>query len=319
MIAWLFCLVSVGLFPLARADSLPTFGEVKAAYSISEGQLLDRKGRLLQEMRLDWSARIYPWVPLERVAPSLIYAILDLEDKKFEDHGGVDAMAVAAAVWQNLVHGTRRGASTISMQTVSLVEDAGKLRKGRRSLWAKLRQARLALELEKKWTKREILEAYLNLVGFRGELRGLAAAARTLFGKDPHGLDFRESYLLGVLLRSPGMGAKSASERLCRLAAVRKELGSCTEIEAFVLSSLSHWNGRALRVSHAPHLARRLLSAERKELRSTIDMRVQMHAAKAVRDQLLNLNQQNVGDAAVIVVDNRSGQDRKSTRLNSSH
>ena len=58
-------------------------------------------------------------------------------------------------------------------------------------------------ELEKSWTKTQILEAYLNLVFFRGGLQGIAAAARGLFDKTPHGLDDYESLLLAALIRSP--------------------------------------------------------------------------------------------------------------------
>ena len=76
-------------------------------------------------------------------------------------------------------------------------------RRGRRSLFEKLDQAAAALRLERSWSKPQILEAYLNLVAFRGELVGVAAMSQGLFGKLPHGLDESEAALAAALLRAP--------------------------------------------------------------------------------------------------------------------
>ena len=72
-----------------------------------------------------------------------------------------------------------------------------------RTIPQKWRQIRLALALERQWSKAEILEAYLNLVSYRGELQGIAAAASVLFGKAPHGITDTEAAILAVLLRGP--------------------------------------------------------------------------------------------------------------------
>lgn len=291
------------------ASFLPSYREVRARFVSSDGRLLDREGKLLQEQRLTWSGRALAWVPLGEVSPALKEAVLDAEDHRFREHGGVDLVALAGAVWQNLRHGNPRGASTITMQTVSLLEEAeGPRRRGRRSLWGKWRQARLAWELEKIWSKNEILETYLNLVSFRGEYRGVGAASRALFGRDPHGLDLREGALLATLLRAPGMSAAAAGDRLCRETIAHAELGSCADLRAFALRALSRHVPPAPRAELAPHLARKLLSASEQEVRASVAIDLQLVAEHAVRDQLKALSAQNARDAAVLVVSNRTGE-----------
>ncbi len=294
-----------------RAESvLPTYHEVKTHYLSSDGRLLDRHGQVLQEMRLRWGGRTLDWVTLAQTSPALREAIVAVEDKRFFEHGGVDYRALLGAAWQKLVHGSRRGASTITMQTVNLLETDAALRFGRRSLWRKVRQGQLAWELEKNWSKEQILEAYLNLVSFRGEHRGIHAAARALFGKDPHGLDLKESYLLGTLLRAPAMSAAAAGTRLCRYGEENPALGTCAELRAFALAHLAQARAPELRVNFAPHLARRLLNSQIQERRTTLDFAWQREAMGAVRDQIKNLRDQNVRDAAVVVADNRRGEVR---------
>jgi len=293
---WLIC---------AEAKAfLPDFADVRDSYESSDGRLLDRNGLLLQEVRLGFKERSLDWVKLEKVSPSLREAIVEVEDRRFLHHNGVDWWAMLAAFWQRAVYGSRRGASTITMQMVSLLESEAVPRKGKRSLWAKVRQARVAWELEKKWTKNEILEAYLNLVTFRGEHRGISASSRALFRKDPHGLDRRESFLLAILLRAPGMSALAAGKRLCRT----QNLGSCRELELFAATSLAEVKSPVARAHLAPHLARRLLSPEAHEVRSTLSLPLQRTALNAIQDQLHSLSGQNAQNAAVLVANNKTGE-----------
>src|SRR5882672_12942329 len=114
----------------------------------------------------------------------------------------------------------------------------GRLKRGKehRTLGQKWDQMNAARALEKSWSKRQILEAYLNLSTFRGELQGVGAASRALFGKDPSGLDEPESLLLAVLLRGPNAKPDGVARRACQLAAnmevdVACEIGraSCRE------------------------------------------------------------------------------------------
>jgi penicillin-binding protein 1C len=100
------------------------------------------------------------------------------------------------------------------MQLATLIEPNLRQPRTPRTIPQKWRQIRLALTLERRWTKAEILEAYLNLVSYRGELQGIAAAARALFGKSPHGIADTEAAILAVLLRRPNTKLRSNVE-LC--------------------------------------------------------------------------------------------------------
>jgi penicillin-binding protein 1C len=295
----------------AFAGVLPTYQQVRASYESSDGKLLDREGRVLQEMRVSFEGRARSWTELKDMSPALVNAVLEAEDHRFREHAGVDWRALIGATWQNVVHGGKRGASTITMQTAGYLDGQsanGAVRHGRRDWWAKVRQIRLAEELEQTWSKDQILEAYLNLVSFRGEQKGVGAAARALFGRDAHGLDVRESALLATLLRAPGMSANAAGDRLCRAAQTDKSLGDCASLRNFALATLSRPPAPILNAGIAPHLARKLLSARNRGVRTTLDLDLQLAAEAAVRDQLSTLKAQNARDAAVIVANNHTGE-----------
>ena len=106
--------------------------------------------------------------------------LLVAEDRRFYQHSGVDWRAFVAALWQNLWYDHKRGASTLSMQLAGLLDPAlhpTREEGGRRTLVQKWDQTFAAQALEARWSKEQILEAYLNLVHFRGNLQGIAAAS----------------------------------------------------------------------------------------------------------------------------------------------
>lgn len=282
--------------------ALPDFRVLKASYVSSEASLLDRHGRRLQEIRVSAQGRSLSWIELEEVSPAFKNALLTVEDKRFFEHGGVDLKAVAGAAWQNL-GGGRRGASTITMQLANILEPG---LKGKKTLWEKVRQAKIAWDLEKIWQKDEILEAYINLVTFRGEHRGIHSAARSLFNKDPHGLNERESYLLAALLKAPNMNLNQAAHWLCVYAAEKPSLGSCGSLTAFARSTLDS-PGVQRRENLAPHLARVLLRKP-ENLKTSIDAELQKLANDLLAEQVVALESQNAKDGAVIVVHNPTGE-----------
>ena len=168
------------------AQALPTYAAVRAGWHSSETQLLSREGQLLQRVRTDAAVRRGDWIALADVSPALRSAMLLSEDKRFYEHSGVDWQAATAAAWGNLWNERTRGASTITMQLAGLVDVPGganlRQRPGGRSVVQKLGQVAAAEVLDRRWRKDQILEAYLNLVPFRGELVGIDALSRTLFG-----------------------------------------------------------------------------------------------------------------------------------------
>lgn len=159
-------------------------------------EVQDREGRLLRPFALaDGRWRLAP----EGVDRRYIEMLVAYEDKRFFEHGGVDPLALIRAAWQMLSHGRIvSGGSTLTMQVARLLEP----REGR-TLTAKLREMRRAIELEAKLSKREILNLYMALAPFGGNVEGVRAASLTYFGKEPRRLSLAEVALLVALPQAP--------------------------------------------------------------------------------------------------------------------
>lgn len=206
---------------VAPAHALPTFAQVQQTYRPSDTLVLDRYGEVLQRVRTDASVRRGQWVALAQVSPALRHALVLTEDKRFYEHSGVDWQAVTAAAWGNVWSQRTRGASTITMQLAGLLDEDLQGGRGGRSVVQKMGQTVAAQVLDSRWRKDHILEAYLNLVPFRGELVGIDALSRTLFDKAPHGLNDREAAVAVALVRAPNASAAQVARRAC---AVWKDL-----------------------------------------------------------------------------------------------
>ncbi|MEW6586265.1 MAG: biosynthetic peptidoglycan transglycosylase, partial [Nitrospirota bacterium] len=149
------------------AYAVQSFQQTKDSYKISEALLLDRNGKVIHELRVDLNGRRLDWTEIKDISPALINAVISSEDRRFYRHHGVDWLAVLSATFSNLAGGPKRGASTITMQLVSILENRLKPGKARRTIRQKLEQMMSARQLEKEWTKEEIIETYLNLITFR--------------------------------------------------------------------------------------------------------------------------------------------------------
>jgi len=309
----------VALAPAAAA--VPGFTQVKGAWRASDAQLLDRHGEPLDAVRIDIRARRRAWVALPDISPALGRAVLQAEDQRFMQHGGIDVEALGKAAWDALLGAgaTRaRGASTITMQLAGLLDPALAPRAKGRTLLQKWDQALAARELEAGWSKGQILEAYLNLASYRSELQGVGAAARALFGKAPSGLDAGEAAILASLLRAPSAPAGLVARRACALARELDAHADCAAIEWQVQASLERGGGfnaranartnAAVEASATAQLARRLAASPGAAVRSTLDAGLQRAAVASLRRHLAELAGRNVGDGAVVVIDNASGE-----------
>jgi penicillin-binding protein 1C len=291
------------------ANALPSYDEVRQSYVKSDSLLLDRHGEILHELRTDKERRRLDWTPLENISPVLKEAVIQAEDRRFYEHGGVDYRSVGAALIQGLTSESLRGASTITMQLASLLDKELQSKKGRRSLWQKERQILNAWEIEKRWSKAEIFEAYLNVVTFRGELQGIAAASRGLFGKDPHGLDQSESLILASLIRSPNASSEEVSNRALYLDRTMNWQVAGDHIRAKVRHLFLEPHFLRPQAALAPHMARQLLQSRSngRAVICTLDSRIQRFAIDRLTHHLLSLKSQNVKDGAVLVLENNTG------------
>jgi len=303
----------LGLSAPIPALAVQSFAEVRAAYRSSDTVVLDRHGVPLQRVRTDPSQRRLDWVPLQQVSPALRHALLLSEDRRFHEHSGVDWSAVGAAAWGNLWNTRTRGASTVTMQLAGLLDEDLATPPGGRSVRAKLGQARMAWQLERAWSKEQILEAYLNRVAFRGEVVGIGALSATLFKKLPSGLDAEESAIAAALVRAPNAKPSQVAQRACGVLRMQGRGAACETLATWTQQLLASRGGEPpdRDAQLAPHLARRLLAALASRpatLRTTLDAQLQRHARDTLRGHLAELRERHVEDGAVIVIDNASGE-----------
>lgn len=149
----------------------------------------------------------------EEIHPAMLDAIVAVEDSRFREHIGVDLRGVARAAVYDLQHkGAHQGASTITMQLARNL-----FLNPTRSLERKIREALLSLEIEKRFTKDEILELYLNQIYFGSGAYGIAAASELYFDKKPDELTIAESSLLAGLPQAPSEFSPFVDERAAKL------------------------------------------------------------------------------------------------------
>ena len=200
----------IGLFAALQSDipstqrlENPTVELATVAYT-ADGEELARYARQNRS-----------WVPYDSIGTNVVDALVATEDHRFYQHWGVDLQGVAAAAFSTLA-GDLRGASTISQQLARNLYDE---EVGREiTILRKVREMITAVELERRYTKTEIVEMYLNTVSFGSNAFGIEAAARTYFGKAPSGLTVPQAATLVGLLKAttyynPVRNPENARER----------------------------------------------------------------------------------------------------------
>lgn len=196
--------VAVLALTVIAAAARPTLLD---AYTFGRA-VYDRDGRLLR-LSLAGDERYRLFVPLEEIAPTMVDATLLYEDRWFYWHPGINVVALAKAVLQTYVHEEgRRGASTLSMQLARLRFDIDS-----RTIPGKLEQMARALQLELYYSKRDLLEAYLNLAPYGGNVEGVGAASVIYFDREPDRLSLAEALALTVMPQQPSQRAPTSDGR----------------------------------------------------------------------------------------------------------
>ncbi len=240
-------------------------------------EVLDRDGRLLRAFatpdgrwRLKTSAA--------QVDPQFLRMLVAYEDQRFYDHHGVDTFALLRSAWQLASNGRIvSGASTLSMQVARLIEP-----RADRSFSAKLLQVVRAVQLERRLSKAEILDLYLNIAPYGGNLEGIRAASLAWFGKEPARLDTGEAALLVALPQLPEKrrpdrfpdAARQARERVLQRLAVERVVGE-GEADRAALAAVPA--ARRDLPAYAPHMAAaaRAKFPNATEARSTLRLPIQ--------------------------------------------
>ena len=304
LLAVLFFLLLSG-----QALAVPSFEEVRRGYLKSDSLLLDRHGEVIHELRVNPGGRRLDWTALQDVSPAVLEAVIRAEDRRFYHHSGIDYLAMTGALLRGMRSVGFRGASTITMQLASLLDRDLLPIKGKRSLSQKWKQIGAAFAIEDTWSKKQILEAYLNLLSYRGELQGIAAASRALFGKYPHGLLQSESLILASLIRAPNASFEEAKRRTVLLS---EALQWPVEVEELFLSlSKIYFRPNHLEpgTALAPHVARLLLGGKLDggTVSCALDAQTQRFALERMKHYLTVLKTQNVHEGAVVVGENSTG------------
>ena len=278
--------------------------------------IVDRHGSPLLR---DASEGVHIPVSLDEIAPIAVSASVAAEDRRFWRHPGVDPLAVAHALTQVATERSEpRGASTITQQLARRLYLSGTDSPG---LLRKAREALIALQLEARYAKRDLIEAYLNHVYYGRGAYGIEAAARRYFGVSARHLDLAQaSYLAGLPQLPSVYGDESPAARarqryvLDRMVAI----GAITAHQAAQATSAPLAFAEAGEPALAPHftamvgeeLARvRPDLAERAGLiiETTLDSALQREATRSVRAHLERVAERNAGNGAVVALDPWSG------------
>ncbi len=290
---------------------VPSFPEAALSRDhVSSTRVVDRHGRELREV-LSHSGLRTRWTPLEEVSDAFVLATLHAEDERFYSHPGVDPVAIARAALSNASSGrVVSGASTISQQLVKQLLHPH----APRTLSLKAHEALLALRLEWRLSKDDLLERYLNAVPYGNQLVGIGAASWMYFDKPPKHLTLAEAALLAPVsaapsARNPYADLDSALVRQRRLLDVMLERGAIDAQEHLRATRqpirIAPRRGRVL----APHFTERVLATlpdarAPAHVPTTLDLDLQRDVEALVSAELDRLSEQRVTQAAVVVLDN---------------
>lgn len=307
------------------ARQLPPAEELRSrSFQFATSQIFDREGNLLWEI-IDPTGGRRTTVRLNQISPQLINATIATEDRFFYLNVGVDPIAITRALYYNLNEGEIvSGASTITQQLARNVLLTPEER-AQQTMSRKIKEAVLAVEINRRYTKEQILEIYLNQIYYGNLAYGIEAASQTYFGKSAKDLTLPEASLLAGLPQSPAThdpyvnpdGAKARQADVLRLMV---EAGYITpaEAEAAKLQNLQ------LRQQSAAFAAPHFVTYVRQELEkivppeyiyqaglrvhTTLNPRLQAIAEEEVRRQVDALADRHVTNGALVALDTKTGQ-----------
>jgi 1A family penicillin-binding protein len=324
--ALIFCLGSLHLFA-SGLDQLTR--DIKIDSAPEASLVFDRDGNMVSSFASEDRTN----VPLDRVSPAMVSAVLSAEDRRFFSHIGMDIVGLARAAWVDLkARAVKQGGSTITQQLirqVALTTD--------RNIQRKIKEALLALRVERRFDKNKILEAYLNRIYLGNGHYGVEAAARGYFGKPASELNHAESALLAGIIPCPSVCSPRKSPNVAKtrrdmILQAMRDNGALSPAEYATAVSTrvamiaerhdpyaGHVNSAHTADAHGLHF----MEAVRREVMqqfgtdgvlkgglriyTTIDMTLQRHAEEAIRARLSEIDKSNTLEAALVAIDPRTG------------
>ncbi len=258
------------------------------------------------------------WTPLAHIAPSYLESVITYEDRYFYQHQGINPLALARATWVTYIQRSRRmGGSTLTMQL------ARKLyRIDSSTLGGKVHQLLAASWLEARYSKREILEAYVNLVPFSNNIEGIGSASLIYFGKQAADLAWPEAVTLAVIPQHParrggegaGQAREAARNRLIDALAGRHPDFKRHDVIARLPQASQGTRSLPFRAPHAVdyllHEARTSTNAQAKQRRtpiySSIDLKLQTQVERQIARYVEAGRPRGISNAAALLVDTRN-------------
>ena len=248
------------------------------------------------------------WTPLKEMSPALVAAFQLKEDRWFYWHTGVNPLALLRAARITFMGAGRQGGSTITMQLARLLYHMNT-----RTPAGKLKQSAAALWLEARYSKYDILEAYLNLVPFGGNLQGVGMASRVYFDKTPAQVDLAEAVTLAVIPQRPAArggrsntnpGLLSARTQLAGywINSNRPTDSDRRQLDLPVLSSAN--GGISIR---APHFTDAILRANTRSgaIATTLDAGLQRLIERQMERYVNRFGERGIRNAAALLIDHR--------------
>ncbi|WJR75019.1 penicillin-binding protein 1C [Bradyrhizobium sp. NP1] len=287
--------ISLGPLPLEKAREVST-------------TTVDRNGKLLRAYAMADGRWRLPVDAKANVDPTYVKLLLAFEDQRFYSHHGVDPLALGRAAFQLATRGhIVSGGSTITMQLARLMEP-----RRQRSVYAKLRQIVRAIEIERQMSKDEILNLYLALAPFGGNLEGIRAATLGYFGKEPKRLSLAEAALLVALPQSPEtrrldrypLAARAARDRVLERMVEERRITADDAVQAKAVPVPKLRKPMPILAPHASDQAVAIIK-DAPVIRLTLDSSLQKVLEPLARDRALALGP-NIS-VGIIAIDNASG------------
>jgi penicillin-binding protein 1C len=279
-----------------------------AARIPSSVAVLDDKGRLLRlTVAADEQYRL--WTALDQVSPEFISALMLHEDRFFYWHPGVNPSALLRAAGATYTGGTRQGGSTLTMQLARLLYGLNT-----RTATGKLRQIALAIGLEMRYSKRELLEAHINLIPYGSNVQGVGAASLIYFGKPPSRLALNEALTLVLVPQAPASRNPRGETEPANLTTARLRLFAQWltihpdgKDQAEAMRIPLHYKGARNLPFEAPHFTTALLAqtTDSAIIQTTLELRQQQRVERVLQGYVREQSRIGIHNAAALLVDTR--------------
>lgn len=270
-------------------------------------EILSRSGELISAyLTEDDKWRLHAGI--SELSSDLINAVMNKEDKWFYWHLGVNPAAVLRAVWQNVLTGRRvSGASTITMQLARLLQPA------ERNYLNKIIEMIRAIQIELRYSKKEILQMYLSYLPMGGNIEGVKSASYIFFNRPPSKLSLAQSIMLTVIPNDPNAFRIDKPDLKNAKAARNKWIKKFMEEKVFPLEHLKDaleeeiYSKRFSLPEFAPHFARHIKQKHKDHVvRTSLDLKTQLAAEKLLSLHVNRIKNKGITNGAVLVIDNKN-------------